>query len=212
MSELIESLKKSLLADLLTGENISYKDLQSLTTEISSGSTPSRQNPDFWNGDIPWVKSGELHRPSISTTEECVTQLALSKSSIKLIPEGAVLLAMYGATAGAVSQLAIPATTNQAICSLIPNEDLDAGYLKAVLKSKLSELLGLRSGGAQQNLSLTTIKSFKIPVPEKPIQIVFASKVHTLEKISEKADLLQQRFLDLSKSLMAKAFETKSDE
>lgn len=75
--------------------------------KTSSGSTPSRKREDFYDGDIPWVKSGELREGIIFNTSEKITQIALENSSVKLVPAGAILLAMYGATVGRLAMLGI---------------------------------------------------------------------------------------------------------
>ena len=83
-----------------------------------SGGTPSRkQQPEYFEGGIPWVKSGELNDSVIYSCEETISKLGLEKSSAILYPKNTVLLAMYGATIGKVSILGFEAATNQAICA-----------------------------------------------------------------------------------------------
>src|SRR5271157_5787599 len=89
--------------------------------QTGSGITPSRQRTDYYGGAIPWVKSGELRESEIFQTEEYVTDNALSETALKLIPAGALLVAMYGATVGRVGLLGIQATTNQAVCHIVPD-------------------------------------------------------------------------------------------
>ena len=80
-----------------------------------SGGTPSRRNPAFYNnGNIPWIKTGELTSKYIRKTSEHITDEAVKKSSAKLFPKGSIAIAMYGATIGKLSILDIDATTNQA--------------------------------------------------------------------------------------------------
>src|SRR5665213_594269 len=89
--------------------------------ETSSGGTPSRSKNEYWsNGNIPWIKSGQLKDCVINEAEEFITNVALKNSSAKLYNEGTLLLALYGATAGKLGFLGINAATNQAICSIIP--------------------------------------------------------------------------------------------
>src|SRR5690349_2602710 len=80
----------------------------------SSGGTPSRTNPSFFAGTIPWIKTGELGPQFLRSTEECISDEALASSSAKVFPKGSVALAMYGATIGKASILAVDASTNQA--------------------------------------------------------------------------------------------------
>lgn len=132
-----------------------------------SGTTPSRQESLFYNnGTIPWVKSGELREKVITNTEEHVTTLAVQKTSLKIVPEGAILLAMYGATVGRMARLGIKATTNQAVCHIIPDNSIaNTDYLYLYLQYRVPDLLAQAQGGAQPNISQQLIKRIQIPLP-----------------------------------------------
>ncbi len=132
-----------------------------------SGSTPSRTEIDYWkNGNIPWLKSGEVHNNITVETEEYITKKATEETSAKLLPENTVLMAMYGVTAGEVGYLGIEATTNQAICGMICNSIEDATYLYFALLQNQKEISSLANGGAQNNLSKELIENLKIVIPE----------------------------------------------
>ena len=94
-----------------------------------SGSTPSRNNRDYYGGDIPWVKSGEVKQGRIAKAEELITDLALNECSLSLNPVGSVLVAMYGANIGEVGILDIEAATNQAVCACRTYTSFDERYL-----------------------------------------------------------------------------------
>jgi type I restriction enzyme S subunit len=81
----------------------------------------SRANKDYYGGNIPWVKSGELREDVITDTEEKITARAIKESSAKIVPSGAILLAMYGATVGRMAFLGVDAATNQAVCNIRPD-------------------------------------------------------------------------------------------
>lgn len=132
-----------------------------------SGSTPSRTEIDYWkNGNIPWLKSGEVHNNVTVETEEYITKKATEETSAKLLPENTVLMAMYGVTAGEVGYLGIEATTNQAICGMICNSLEDAAYLYFSLLQNQKEISSLANGEAQNNLSKELIENLKIVIPE----------------------------------------------
>ena len=132
-----------------------------------SGSTPSRTENVYWkNGNIPWLKSGEVHNNITVETEEYITKKATEETSAKLLPENTVLMAMYGVTAGEVGYLGIEATTNQAICGMICNSIEDAAYLYFALLQNQKEISSLANGGAQNNLSKELIENLKIVIPE----------------------------------------------
>lgn len=172
----------------------------------TSGATPSRRKPEYWRGGIPWVKSGELHQTLVSSTEESITELALNECSVKLLEPGTVLLAMYGATAGAVSELGIQATSNQAVCAIVPERQLNKTYLIAALKNQTRNLLARVAGGAQPNLSQATIRRFEIPLPPLALQQEFAAKVQKIEEQRRLVEAALERDNELFASLQERAF------
>ena len=120
----IEEIKNNL------PENQKLMTIKEFCRNTTSGSTPSRTENVYWkNGNIPWLKSGEVHNNITVETEEYITKKATEETSAKLLPENTVLMAMYGVTAGEVGYLGIEATTNQAICGMICNSLEDAAYL-----------------------------------------------------------------------------------
>jgi type I restriction enzyme S subunit len=162
--------------------------------DTGSGTTPSRQKMDlYYGGNIPWIKSGELREAEIFASEECVTEQALAETSLKLVPAGALLVAMYGATVGRVGLLGIDATTNQAICHVLPDPKLaDKRYLFHALQYKAAELIAKGVGGAQPNISQGVIKNTKVFLP--PID-----EQKRIAGILDQADMLRrqrQRALD----------------
>lgn len=152
-------------------------DIAHFCTETKSGGTPNRINKSYWeNGNIPWLKSGEVQNTFIFTTEENITQDGLNCSSAKLLPKNTVVMAMYGATASQVGYLQVETTTNQACCNMICDSELKSFYLYFYLKSLQSDIKKLANGGAQENLSQELIISQKIiAAPEdvyKPFLII----------------------------------------
>jgi type I restriction enzyme S subunit len=131
----------------------------------SSGGTPSRSRPDFFNGNIPWVKSGELTDGLVSEVSEFISEEALAGSSAKLLPVGTLLIAMYGATVGKLGVLARAAATNQAVCAIFPPPDLDAKFLFWYLRRQRSNLIAKAVGGAQPNISQTILRDLELPIP-----------------------------------------------
>lgn len=96
------------------------EQLKNILEDSYAGGTPNRSREDFYGGTIPWVTSGEVNQSKIIETNEYITDLGYKNSSAKMIPKNTVLLAMYGATAGQVSILKIPASSNQAVLAIIP--------------------------------------------------------------------------------------------
>jgi len=132
--------------------------------KTTSGGTPSRKREDYFQGDIPWVKSGELPDGPIVEIEEYITEEAVKNSSAKLFPSGALLVAMYGATVGKLGILNRDATTNQAVCAIFPTEVLDTKYLFWYLRNMRSDLIAQAIGGAQPNISQGILRELVIPI------------------------------------------------
>ena len=146
-----------------------------------SGATPNRSNPDFYrNGDINWLKTGDLNDGYIDETSEKITALAVEKSSVTLQPIGAVLIAMYGATIGKLGILNIPATTNQACCACVPFKGVLNKYLFYFLLFNRSNFILMGAGGAQPNISKEKIVSTLIPLPPLAEQQRIVEKLNRL--------------------------------
>lgn len=122
------------------------KEKLSDVCNTTSGGTPSRMRKDYFRGDIPWLKSGELTDGLVSDIEEYITKEAVSNSSAKIFPSGTLLIALYGATVGKLGILTRDAATNQAVCAIFPQNGLDQRF------SVINELETL----AEANLRRTT--------------------------------------------------------
>ena len=160
-------------------------------SRMESGSTPSRSENEYWiNGNIPWLKSGEVHNNITFETEEYITEKGLKETSTKLLPVDTVLMAMYGVTAGEVGYLSIPATTNQAICGMICKNKIEAAYLFFALIQNQKMISQMSNGGAQNNLSKAFIESMFIVVPKEE------------DLLKLKIDIVLKHFIACSKELV----------
>ena len=130
-----------------------------------SGATPSRGVKAYFGGSIPWLKTGDLNDDYVKVIPERITDKALKETSVKLNPEGSVLIAMYGVTIGKVGILTFPATTNQACCACSELCGVDNRFLFYFLISHKEEFIRLAGGGAQPNISKEIIVNTPIPVP-----------------------------------------------
>lgn len=169
-----------------------WKKLNDLC-KTTSGGTPSRGNPGYFSGDIPWIKSGELNDGLITDSEEHITADAIESSNAKKLLKGTLLIAMYGATVGKLGILDIEAATNQAVCAIFPGELLNRNYLFWFLKSYRKDLIQASFGGAQPNISQALIRSIEVPIPfpdnkEKSLDI----QNRIVQKIENAADELAE--------------------
>lgn len=175
--------------------------------EIGSGGTPLRKNNAYYeNGNIPWIKTGDLKTTYINNASEFITELGLKESSAKLFPNGTVLIAMYGATIGNCSILGIDAATNQACAAFRPTENVLPEYLYYYLISIKEKLISLGVGGAQPNISLNILKQIELPlIPFEEQQKIVATLNKSQELIKDRQS--QIKALDeLSQSVFLEFF------
>jgi type I restriction enzyme, S subunit len=180
----------------------------SLFCKTGSGTTPSRSKQDrYFGGGIPWVKSGELRESIITKTEETVTEEALSETALRIAPKGSVLVAMYGANVGRVGILDIDATTNQAICHIIPEKDkADSRYIFHALQQKLPEFISRSVGGAQPNISQQIIRDTKIFLPPIDQQKLIAAILDRAEELRRLRRQSIEQLDVLSRSIFIEMF------
>ena len=169
--------------------------------KTSSGGTPSKAHTEYYNGEIMWLRSGEVSQGDIYNTEQTITLLGLENSSAKIFPVNTVVIAMYGATVGQVGILRKEMSTNQAICGIFPNEDLTPEYLYYFLISKKAEFLKSAIGGAQANISQQIIRKTLIPLPPLSLQSSFTCKIRQI-KLQKAA--VQSTITDLETLLAAR--------
>lgn len=209
-----EKRKKALMQKLLSGE-VRFKGFEdewqqktiAQVCKTFSGGTPSRSRKEYYNGSIPWMKSGELNQSEVTMTEEFITEDGLNSSSAKMITPGTVVLALYGATAGVVGVSKIEAAINQAILALIPNdEELTNHFLFQLLKWIMPlELNGLIQG-AQPNLSADLVKSITINFPSRTEQDRITSFLSAcdleIQKLKRELEALRQQKKGLMQNLL----------
>lgn len=188
-----------------------------LTNEYktSSGGTPSRSVAEYYqNGNIPWIKTGELQDCILTDTEEYITEDAVKHSSAKLFPKGTLLMAMYGVNIGKLAISNIEATCNQACCVITPKRIESMYYLFYYLKSIRDYLLSISFGAAQQNLSQELIKVLKIVIPDDTTLSSFEQKVcniyNQIKNLQQQNTLLTRQRDLLLPRLMSGKLEVKA--
>ena len=183
----IKRSKKSATSDTSHYENVPFevpegwcwRTLGDIGT-WQAGGTPSRMHKEYYGGNIPWLKTGDLNDGIITSIPENITEEGLNNSSAKLNPTGSVLIAMYGATIGKIGILGMPATTNQACCACINYEGVIQKYLFYFLLSHKKEFIALGGGGAQPNISKDIIVKTLIPIPPIKEQERIVSQIDNL--------------------------------
>lgn len=178
--------------------------------EWKAGATPSRKCLEYYdNGNIPWVKTGDLSDDYINEIPEYITKKALDETSVSLIPKDTILIAMYGATIGKLGITTCEVTTNQACCACCNLKEIDKFFLFYFLMQHKNKFISMGFGGAQPNISKEKIIQVLMPVPpfEEQSRIVdnVISIFRLVETIENKTDdlkveiqLTKSKILDLA--------------
>ena len=181
--------------------------------KLGSGGTPLKSHPEYYeNGNIPWLKTGEIDWNDIYDVEEKITNAGVENSSAKIFPAESVVVAMYGmgVTRGKAAIIKIPTTTNQAVCVLQPNEKLNNRFLFYYFMCNYWQIRERSVGGNQLNLSGKIIASFPIKLPPLNYQLSIVNFLNTVLEKESRAKEAAQTVLDqialLKKSILARAF------
>jgi len=178
-------------------------------TDVSSGSTPLKGKMYYYeDGSIPWVTSSLTCREFIDEAETLITPQAVEECGLRIYKPGTLLLAMYGQgkTRGQVTELRIPATTNQACAaiSFFEGHDNLKGFIKLVLWKLYDELRELADGGAQPNLNGIKVKATAVPFPPLEEQKRIVTKVDQLMTLCDQLEQqLTQSYSDAEKLMQA---------
>ena len=146
---------------------VQYKSIGSFSKCVA-GATPNSKNSSLWDGDIPWMSSGEVNKKTVYSTNRFITQLGFDSCSTKMVPAGAVVIALagQGKTRGTVARIRIELCTNQSLCAIITDKTVDSDYLFHYLSGQYDNLRAVSSGdGTRGGLNLKMIRAYKVPVP-----------------------------------------------
>lgn len=180
---------------------------------VTNGSTPSRKCDEYWNGNIPWVSSGEVRNNIISCAREQITELGFERSSVKKLPKGTVLIAMIGEgkTRGQSSILNIEATTNQNVVAIV----IEHGYINPKFlwywlqkEYKKNREKGADSGPQALNCQRVRELGFIVPSIEEQNEIVniLERLLGNEEQVVSAIEDVIEQVADIKKSILAKVF------
>lgn len=154
-----------------------------------AGGTPSTKNPDYWDGEIPWIPSGNIQNNlvKVDSVKDYITELGLKESSTKIAKRDLVLIALTGATCSNIGYLTFDTTINQSIVAISPkNKSVPKFYYYFLISAK-EKIRTLMSGGAQGGINQEDVRFFKILVPAKKEQTEIAQylddKTSTIDAI-----------------------------
>jgi type I restriction enzyme, S subunit len=194
-----------------------YRTTLAEVAEWGSGGTPLRKEVSYYEGNIPWVKTGDLGPKVLNSASEHISELAVQNSSAKYFPKGSVAIAMYGATIGKTSILGIDATTNQACGVGTPIEGITfSEFLYYFLTNEKDNFIAKGKGGAQPNISQGLIKEHPFTLPPLAEQKVIADKLDTLlaqvEAIKARLEYIPDILKPFRQSVLAGAVSGKLTE
>lgn len=181
--------------------------------EVRVGATPSRSEPSYWGGDVPWVSSGEVAFCRIRETRESITKIGLANTSTQVHPRGTVLLGMIGEgkTRGQAAILEIDACNNQnSAAILVSATEVPPGYVYRYLEFEYERTRNVGSGNNQQALNKTRVEAIRLPLAPMPEQQEIERR---LEALLAMADVLASALNDVStrnealdRAILVKAF------
>jgi type I restriction enzyme, S subunit len=222
---ILKRFRQAVLADALSGrlteewresnEESHWADVPVRSISwVGTGSTPLRSNPSYYaTAGTPWITSAATSQSFVNGANEFVTEVAIAAHRLKLYPVGTLLVAMYGEgkTRGQVTELAIPATINQACAAIIVDpEKALRSYVKLVLRANYFEMRKLAEGGNQPNLNLNKIKDFVFPLPNHFEQTEIVRGVESLfawaDRLEARVTAARAQVDRLTPALLAKAF------
>ncbi len=211
LDELVKSRFVEMFGGISNSKKYPYKPVKELT-KIVSGGTPNREIADYWeHGTIKWVKTTELQNNIIYETEECITNQGLDNSSAKLVPEGTVLIAMYGQgkTRGMTGYLGVKACTNQACACILPSNNINQKFLWQFFMLSYDNLREMGKGGNQPNLNSNIIKDYLVLYPPMKIQEQFVMFLEQADKSKSTIQRSLSTLETLKKSLMQEYFSVR---
>lgn len=175
---------KLLSFENVEGQEVEWKKMSEVCKNICSGGTPLTSKAEYYDGNIPWLRTQEVDYCEIHSTLRNITQLGLDNSSAKMIPANCVIVAMYGATAAKVAINKIPLCTNQACCNLeIDEKQALVRYVYQWI-CKQYEVLKAMGEGSQHNINAKKVKDFEIPIPSLEEQNRIVSILDRFESLT----------------------------
>lgn len=188
------------------------KKIKEIST-VSSGGTPSRDRKEYYTGNIPWIKTGEVINDIIYDTEEKITEEAINNSSAKIYPKESLIIAMYGQglTRGRTAKLGIDASTNQACAVLfnIDNSIVLTDFLWIYLMGEYHNLREMASGNNQPNLNAQMIKDYSVIIPSIKIQNEIIETVKSIRKsIESNKELIANILFEVQQQFEKAIFNT----
>ncbi len=196
-------LLKTLISDQQDNPEWQKVKLGEIST-CYSGGTPSTQVPEYYDGEIPFINSGDLNQRHIKSVKGMLSILGVENSSAKFVKKNTLLMALYGATAGVVAITHIDAVINQAVLAIVVKENYDNNFIFFGLEQIKNTLVKNYRQGGQPNLSAKILKSIKLRLPSLPEQKQIANILDTAKEEVEFLKQLAEQYRIQKRGLMQK--------
>ena len=190
----------------IEAETADWTTLSQVVLRAKAGATPSRSEPGYWGGHVPWLKSAEVDADHIRTTSETITERGLAEPSAWIMPSGTVVVAMYGQglTAGSVGYTDAPMCANQAVLGLVPNAKLvQPRFLFHWLRGRKDAMRQRRTGSSQPNLNKELVLQERVPVLDVAREQEVAAVLDDLAANAQAADAVDDALVQLRGALLA---------
>lgn len=175
------------------------------------GGTPSRVKPEYWNGNIAWINSGEVNNFRIIKASEYITEIGLKHSATKLLPRKTTVIAITGATLGQISLLEIDSCTNQSVVGILENETLPYEFIYPYICHNIKELLSHQTGGAQQHINKQNVEQIALSLPKATLIKDYKNIVSPIFELIAKNCFESERLSMLRDALLPKLMSGKID-
>ncbi|MEL0344626.1 restriction endonuclease subunit S [Streptococcus pneumoniae] len=182
--------------------SLERKQIGEITTSFSGG-TPKSSNKSYYEGDIPFIRSGEVKSKQ---TELYISDEALQNSSAKMVEKGDVLYALYGAISGEVAISQINGAINQAILAIKPNSGYSSDFIMNYLKKEKDNILEKYLQGGQGNLSAAIVKSIELSLPSQEEQSAIGTLFRTLDDLLSSYKDNLTNYQSLKETMLSKMF------
>ena len=170
------------------------------------GGTPNTSKPEFWDGSVNWINSGEVNNLRIYKPSKMITELGMNKSATKLLPKGTTVLAITGATLGQISLLEIDTCANQSVVGILENDSFGKEFIYPLMNYHIKDLISHQTGGAQPHINKDNIESLSIKLPFAEEYINYKNETRPLVELQSNLVLQNEKLKNIKERLLKKYF------
>lgn len=179
--------------------------------EFASGGTPSKANPAFWEGDVPWFSAKDIKKPRLTDSADHISETVFTTTSLRRLPANTVVLVVRGmilAHTVPISVLAVESAINQDLKALLPRREVDPTFLAAMLQAQHGTILSQVStaGHGTKKLDSRVLENIRIPLPELDEQRRIAAILDLAANQRTAIDSMLRLQDELIGSLQSRAF------